>query len=66
MKGSEALLRAIANEGCSIPSIQFDIWITQLIKAGLLDKEVRDDKNLFHYKLTKKAKVFLRKKGVTI
>jgi len=66
MKGSEALLRAIANVGESIPAIQFDLWISQLLKAELLEKETREDNDVFHYRLSEKAKVFLRKKGVEI
>lgn len=66
MTGSEALLRAIANVGESVPAIQFDLWISQLLKAGLLEKEIREDSEVFHYKLTEKSKIFLRKKGVDI
>lgn len=66
MKGSEALLRAIASAGGDVSSLQFDRWISQLLKAGLLEKDVREDDDPFHYKLTEKSKIFLRKKGVNI
>ncbi len=66
MKGSEALLRAIANVGESVPAVQFDLWVTQLLKAKLIKTEVRDDKDVFHYKLTEKSKNYLRGKGVNI
>lgn len=66
MRGSEALLRAIAGVGGDIPATQFDSWLSQLLKAGLLEKDVRDDHHVFHYRLTRKAKVFLRSKGVEL
>jgi hypothetical protein len=62
MKGSEALLRAIAAAGGTIDAEQFDIWLGQLLKAGLIQKGEAP----FTYELTAAAKGFLRKKGVDV
>jgi len=61
MKGSEAILRAIANEGGTIDAFRLEEWIVMLLKAGLIEKGER-----FTYHLTEPAKQFLRKKGVEI
>lgn len=66
MKGSEALLRAITAAGGEIPATQLETWFSQLVKAGLLETETRDDKQVFYYKLTPAAVEFLKKKGVTM
>lgn len=64
MKSSEAIIRAIANEGGRIPAVQFDKWLGQLVAAGFLQKETIKDE--FYYSLTDPAKEFLRKKGVRL
>jgi len=64
MKSSEALLRAIANEGGQINALQLDEWLGKLLAAGLLGKKATEDS--FYYELTDKSKVYLRKKGVKI
>ncbi len=64
MKGSEALLRAIANEGGQINALQLDEWLGKLLAAGFLNKNSTEDN--FYYELTDKSKEFLRKKGVEI
>jgi len=61
MKGSEALLRAIAAAGGTIEGAQLDVWLSQLVKADLV--KIAPD---FTYELTETAKIFLRKKGVEI
>lgn len=66
MKGSEALLRAIASVGAGIPAVRLDDWMSQLLKAGFIKRETRNDEYVFHYELTEKAKIFLRKKGVDV
>jgi hypothetical protein len=67
MKGSEALLRAIASAGGGIPAVQLEIWVGQLVEANLLEKESReDDDQVFYYHLTERSREFLRKKGVDI
>ncbi|MED3571943.1 hypothetical protein [Cytobacillus praedii] len=62
MKASEALLRCIASVGGTIDSTQLDVWLGQLLKAGL----IRKGEAPFTYTLTDTAKGFLQKKGVQI
>lgn len=66
MKGSEALLRAIASAGGEIPATQLDVWMGKLVDSKFVSKEVRDDGEVFYYSLTEKSKLFLRKKGVKV
>jgi hypothetical protein len=61
MKGSEALLRAIAAAGGTIEAAQFDVWLGQLVEANLVKTAPG-----FKYELTEPAKEFLRKKGVNV
>lgn len=62
MKGSEALLRAIAANGGMLGPAQLDEWLGQLLKAGLITKGEAP----FTYELTAAARGFLQKKGVNI
>lgn len=62
MKGSEALLRCIAANGGTIAAEQFDLWLGQLLKAGLIRKGAQP----FTYELTDASKLFLQKKGVSL
>lgn len=66
MKASEALLRAIASNGNEIPAVQLDQWFGELEKARLITRVIKDDKNVFYWKLTDAAIAFLKKKGVEI
>ncbi|WP_368900745.1 hypothetical protein [Oceanobacillus oncorhynchi] len=66
MKGSEALIRAIANVGGEIPATKIEEWLGQLVKADLLEMDSREDDNAYYYKLTESAIKFLEKKGVEI
>lgn len=66
MKGSEALLRAIASEGGEVPAIRVEEWLGQLHKAGFLEPVQKEDKNVFYWKLSEKSKAFLKKKGVEV
>ena len=61
MKGSEAMLRAIAAAGGSISATQFDEWMGQLLKAGFVQFGMEP----FTYELTEQARKFLEKKGIT-
>lgn len=61
MKGSEALLRAIASEGGTIDGTQLDVWLGKLHKAGFLEKG-----DNFTWVLSDKAKTFLKSKGVNV
>ncbi|MFJ5716548.1 hypothetical protein [Neobacillus sp. NPDC093127] len=62
MKGSEALLRAIAAAGGTISGTQLDEWMAQLLKAGFIKK----GETPFTYELTDVSKNFLKKKGVDV
>ncbi|GAA0347908.1 hypothetical protein GCM10008931_44000 [Oceanobacillus oncorhynchi subsp. oncorhynchi] len=66
MKGSEAIIRAIANVGGEIPAIKIDNWLEQLVNADLLEMDSREDDNVYYYKLTESAINFLEKKGVGV
>jgi DNA-binding PadR family transcriptional regulator len=66
MKGSEAILRAVANEGGKIAAVQVDTWVGLLVKAGFLDIEAQEEGDVFYYQLTPKAKQLLRSKGVKV
>ncbi|MDU0154011.1 hypothetical protein [Bacillus cabrialesii] len=63
MKGSEALLRAIAAEGGTVASVRLDEWMKLLQKSGFVKARMNQDDNLFYWELTDKAKIFLEKKG---
>ncbi len=66
MKGSEAIIRAIANVGGEISATKIENWLEQLVKADLLKMNSREDDNVFYYKLTESAIRFLEKKGVEV
>lgn len=66
MKGSEALIRAIANAGGEIPATKIENWLDQLVKADLLEMVSREDDSVYYYKLTEPAIKFLEKKGVVV
>lgn len=66
MKGSEALLRAIATEGGEVPAIRIEEWMATLHKAGFLEAVQKEDNNVFYWKLSEKSKSFLKKKGVEV
>ncbi|MCR9040923.1 hypothetical protein QRX25_10550 [Bacillus sp. L381] len=63
MKGSEALLRAIAAEGGTIAAVRLNEWMKMLQGSGLVKASMNQDDNLFYWELTDKAKAFLKKKG---
>lgn len=63
MKGSEALLRAIAAEGGTVAAVRLDEWMKLLQKSGFVKAQMNQDDNLFYWELTDKAKIFLEKKG---
>ncbi|MCY9334093.1 hypothetical protein MOF01_07975 [Bacillus spizizenii] len=63
MKGSEALLRAIAAEGGTVAAVRLDEWMKMLQKSGFVNARMNQDDNLFYWELTDKAKVLLKKKG---
>lgn len=66
MKGSEAILRAIAASGGEVSAIQIEEWVAQLYKTGWIESVQKEDANVFYWKLSDKSRELLKKKGVEI